>query len=270
MSAHFLLLNAKDNSQCKILSPTHQPLTEVHRFISHPELSWPNISFSSLTVIPHIKYLNMAYLERTISYFVAKMKGRDAKLFKKGPAFSSHPTPTLTLTSPNYDGTNATLDIDNTADGLDHIPTLSWSLPPSIPSSSVKEYLLIVEDADVPIPQPVMHGGFYAIPQPVMHGGFYAIPPEKTTFSQEDLEVKEKGTWTLKGGLKYAKTLTGQVYSGPRPLRGHGPHRYFFTIVALGESVKFLKGQPKKADLGKEIEGKVLGWGEWVGIAERK
>jgi len=209
-----------------------------------------------LTSISHTTYLNMAYLERTISYFVANMKGRDAKLFTKGPAFSSHPTPTLTLTSPNYDGTNATLDIDNTADGLDHIPTISWSLPPSIPSSSVKEYLLIVEDADVPIPQPVMHGAFYA------------IPPEKTTFSQEDLEVKEKGT--LKGGVKYAKTLTGQVYSGPRPLRGHGPHRYFFTIVALGESVKFPKGQPKKADLGKEIEEKVLGWGEWVGVAERK
>jgi phosphatidylethanolamine-binding protein (PEBP) family uncharacterized protein len=118
----------------------------------------------------------MAYLERTISYFVTNMKGRDAKLFKTGPAFDSHPTPTLTLSSPNYDGTNATLNIDNTADGLDHIPALSWSLPSSIPSSSVKEYLLVVEDADVPIPQPVMHGGFYA------------IPPEKTTFSQEDLE----------------------------------------------------------------------------------
>jgi hypothetical protein len=135
MFAHFLLLNAKDNSQWKILSPTHQSLTEVHQFISHPGLSRPNISFSSLTVISQIKYPNMAYLERTISYFVANMKGRDAKLFKKGPAFSSHLTPTLILTSPNYDGTNATLDIDNTADGLDHIPTLSWSLPLSIPSS---------------------------------------------------------------------------------------------------------------------------------------
>lgn len=76
----------------------------------------------------------------------------------------------------------------------------------------------------------------------------------------------------LKGGFRYAKNLRGTVYSGPKPLKGHGEHRYFYFVVALKEGLDVGKmGKvPSKEELGSECEGKVLGWGKWIGIAERK
>lgn len=106
----------------------------------------------------------MDYLERTISYLTKNLKGRDAKLFTKRPAFSSFPTPTLIVTSPDCGPTNSILDINHTQDGSDLLPTLTWSLPPTTTLSSVAEYLIIIEDANIPIPTPAMHAAFYSIP----------------------------------------------------------------------------------------------------------
>jgi len=119
----------------------------------------------------------------------------------------------------------------------------------------------MVEDADGPL-------GF-----PIMHAAYYHIPPEKTSLENEDLErVGEKGN-LLKGGFKYGKNLRGTVYSGPKPLKGHGEHRYFYEVVALsgtvGEEGKGLSCPAKKDEIVKGIEGKVLGWGQWIGVAER-
>ena len=76
----------------------------------------------------------------------------------------------------------------------------------------------------------------------------------------------------LKGGFRYGKNLRGTVYSGPKPLRGHGEHRYFYFVVALKEGLDEGKmGKvPAKEELVAQCEGKVLGWGEWIGVAERK
>jgi phosphatidylethanolamine-binding protein (PEBP) family uncharacterized protein len=164
----------------------------------------------------------MDYLERMISYFTKNQKGRDAKLFTKRPAFTSFPSPTLTVTSPDCGPTKSIVDIDHTQDGADLLPTLTWSLPPTIPSSSVAQYLIVIEDADGPIPTPALHGAFYS------------IPATKTSLTQEDLEKVGKEN-ELKGGFRYAKTITGAAYGGPRPLRGHGPHRYFYQVIALGD-----------------------------------
>lgn len=107
-----------------------------------------------------------------------------------------------------------------------------------------------------------------------MHAGYYHIPSSKTSITQQDIErVDGKGN-ELKGGFKFAKNLRGTVYSGPKPLRGHGEHRYFYEVVALsailGEEGKGLSSPAKKEEILKGLEGKVLGWGEWVGVAERK
>jgi len=100
-----------------------------------------------------------------------------------------------------------------------------------------------------------------------MHAGYYAIPATKTEISQADLEKVGKEN-ELKGGFRYAKNLRGSVYVPPRPLRGHGPHRYFYLVVALKGKLE-ISTFPKD-ELAKEIDGKVLGWGQWVGVAERK
>jgi hypothetical protein len=43
-------------------------------------------------------------------------------------------------------------------------------------------------------------------------------------------------------------------------------------VVALKEKLDTSKMSPiaKNAELAKQIEGKVLGWGEWMGVSERK
>ena len=52
-------------------------------------------------------------------------------------------------------------------------------------------------------------------------------------------------------------------YGGPKPLMGHGPHRYFDQLVALKEPVNAgkLGGKVTKDGLGADIVGKVVGWG---------
>lgn len=53
---------------------------------------------------------------------------------------------------------------------------------------------------------------------------------------------------------------------------GHGPHRYFYQLVALKEAVDVEKlgGKVTKDGLGAAIVGKVAGWGQWIGVYERK
>lgn len=101
-----------------------------------------------------------------------------------------------------------------------------------------------------------------------MHGGYYSIPSSKTSITQQDFEVV-KGN-ELKGGFRYAKNLRGTVYSGPKPLRGHGMHRYFYEVVALSEGLGEMSSPARKEEILRGLEGRVLGWGEWVGVAERK
>jgi phosphatidylethanolamine-binding protein (PEBP) family uncharacterized protein len=204
----------------------------------------------------------MEYLERGISYLTRNVKNHDSKLFTsqiQTPAFTSAPTPTITITSPDCGASNSHLDKDHTQDGLDLFPTLSWSLPPTIPASFVHSYLLMVQDADAPLPMPILHGSYYS------------ILASKTSIAPGDFERAGKGN-ELKGGFRYGKNLRGTVYSGPKPLRGHGEHRYFYFVIALKEGLDEGKmGKvPTKEELVAQCEGKVLGWGEWIGIAERK
>jgi phosphatidylethanolamine-binding protein (PEBP) family uncharacterized protein len=207
----------------------------------------------------------METLERTLSFLFHSQRGHDAKLFPTSPAFASFPKPSLTITSPDCGASGSMLDITYTADGDSRCPSLSWSLPETIPASEVKEYLIMIQDADVPIPTPIMHAAFYHIAPSIT-----AITPDSLVPAPTD-EPQGKGKNMLKGGFKYAKTLRGVPYVPPRPLRGHGPHRYFFYVVALKEGLgEGLSVPAKKDEIARACEGKVLGWGEWIGVAERK
>jgi Raf kinase inhibitor-like YbhB/YbcL family protein len=48
-------------------------------------------------------------------------------------------------------------------------------------------------------------------------------------------------------------------YGGPCPPRGHGPHRYYFRLYALNVENLALKADAKRGDLGRALEGHVLG-----------
>lgn len=77
---------------------------------------------------------------------------------------------------------------------------------------------------------------------------------------------------TLKGGFKYGKNRRGNIYIPCKPLLGHGAHRYFFTLVALREPIDNTKLSEVATieEVAKAIEDKIVGWGEWIGVYERK
>jgi phosphatidylethanolamine-binding protein (PEBP) family uncharacterized protein len=195
-----------------------------------------------------------SYIEYTLSWLFANARGRDAKLFSKGPAFSKYPSPTIPLECHEVGPSGSNLNVEHSADGVGRFPTLNWPTA----SPEIKQYLLINEDPDAPLPNPIIHGIYYD------------IPATTTIISAEDIKAApEQGT--LKGGFKYGKNRKGNIYIPPRPLIGHGPHRYFFTLVALTEPVDpgRLGLLPTVEEMAREIDGKVAGWGEWVGSYER-
>jgi phosphatidylethanolamine-binding protein (PEBP) family uncharacterized protein len=200
------------------------------------------------------------YVELFFSTILSRVRGHEAARFTKGTAFASFPEPSITVTSADSGPSGSNMSLDHTQEGKDLFPELSWAAVPE-----AQEYLLIAQDVDAPLPSPITHG--------IFHG----IPPTKKSVVNADFDpvegtrAKPVGT-LLKGGFRRGANLRGSVYGGPRALKGHGPHRYYFMVVALKEKLDVSKMSPvaKTAELAREIEGKVLGWGEWVGVSERK
>lgn len=71
----------------------------------------------------------------------------------------------------------------------------------------------------------------------------------------------KEGSNVLKGGFRYWKNLKVTVYSGPKPLRGHREHRYFYFLIALkgGLDETKMSRVPTKEELAGQFEGKGLG-----------
>ncbi|KAJ5584613.1 uncharacterized protein N7459_004413 [Penicillium hispanicum] len=197
----------------------------------------------------------LTYIEYGLSRLFANAKGRDAKLFTKCAAFAELPSPTITLQCPEVGPSGSQLQVDLSAEGAGKFPSLKW--PEASPET--QQYLLVSEDPDAPLPSPIIHGIYYG------------IAPFVTEVTADDF-LEASGAYMLKGGFKYGKNRRGNVYIPPRPLIGHGPHRYFFTLVALSQPIdpNKVSALPTIEEVSREIEGKVLGWGEWVGVYERK
>lgn len=98
-----------------------------------------------------------AILEVTAAYFLKNQKGRDAKSFYTTPAFADFKEPTIEIMSLDCGASPATLAVDYTADGSGKFPILEWKEPEGI-APSVKEWLLVAEDPDAPLPTPICHG----------------------------------------------------------------------------------------------------------------
>ncbi|CAI0655881.1 unnamed protein product, partial [Colletotrichum noveboracense] len=116
----------------------------------------------------------------------------------------------------------------------------------------VKEWLIVSEDPDAPLPTPICHG---------VYGG---IPSERREVTAKDFEIEDESKSLLKGGFHWGKGRREGVYVAPRPLMNHGPHRYFFEVVALSEPLdkSMLEARATKEQVAEAINGKVLGWEE--------
>jgi Raf kinase inhibitor-like YbhB/YbcL family protein len=125
-------------------------------------------------------------------------------------------------------------------------PPLRWS---GVPAGTA-ELAIIMEDPDAPLPRPFVH--MIA----------YRISPDKSSVSEGALAYEAIGVAFGRG------TAGAQGYMGPRPVTGHGQHRYIFQILALSRRTAFSLA-PKLKGFLDGISGTVIGRGMLVGTYER-
>jgi len=123
-------------------------------------------------------------------------------------------------------------------------PQLSWTgVPPG-----TRQLVLIIDDVDVPLPRPIVHNAA-------------AIEP---TITHVDTGALQPGT----AGIRLIRAdLRQHAYAGPRPIPGHGPHRYRFQLFALDAPIAQAVTTVKA--LRKQMAGHVLARGVLTGTYER-
>jgi phosphatidylethanolamine-binding protein (PEBP) family uncharacterized protein len=104
------------------------------------------------------------------------------------------------------------------ADGSGESPPLAWHGVPAVASDLV----LIVEDADSPTPQPLVHAIAHGLHQP---GTTEGALPEAALSAVGDAEP------SVPMGQN---SLLQERWLPPDPPPGHGLHRYVFQLFALG------------------------------------
>ena len=151
---------------------------------------------------------------------------------------------TITVRSASFED-GGTLDPRHRGSGAgaNTSPALHWTGAPP----AAAQLVLIIEDIDVPLPRPLVHTAA-------------VLPPTVTQLPEGGLDSLE--------GVRFVRAAFGRTgYHGPRPLRGHGPHRYRFELFALDraipEEVADVPGLCAAAD------GHVMARGILTGVDER-
>lgn len=136
-----------------------------------------------------------------------------------------------------------------TADGAGVSPPLQWS---GVPASAAS-LLLIVEDADAPTPQPLVHAIVVELP-----AGDGALAEAALESADHD------GTGLKTGRNSYLQTQ----WLPPDPPPGHGVHRYAFQVFALAVGAEFGDAPGREAVL-EAIRDHGLASGCLIGTYER-
>jgi Raf kinase inhibitor-like YbhB/YbcL family protein len=151
----------------------------------------------------------------------------------------------MQLTSPAFPAGGA-IPARHTGEGEDVSPPLAWS---DIPEGT-RSLAIICHDPDAPL---VAANGTYGF----VHWVLYDIPPAATSLPAD---VREHTA----GRNDFGKT----GYNGPLPPRGHGPHHYYFWLLALKDRPQLAPGLGLW-DLLRRVESLVLGMNRLVGSYER-
>ena len=136
-----------------------------------------------------------------------------------------------------------------TADGEGVSPPLQWTGVPEAAAS----VLLIVEDADAPTPQPLVHAIVVGLPGD--DGGL-----QETALPSRDHE----GAGLQVGRNSYLQA----AWLPPDPPPGHGVHRYVFQVFALEAGATF-EGQPGRDTVLEAVREHGLASGCLIGTYER-
>ena len=136
-----------------------------------------------------------------------------------------------------------------TADGEGSSPPLLWQDPPA----GTDRLVLLVEDADAPAPQPLVHAVVWGLPAAAGSLAEGAI-------SQGDAT----------SGVRIGHNSFGRRgWLPPDPPTGHGQHRYVFQLFAIGPGADDPGEDPGRGAVLDAIAGHVLGVGVLVGIYSR-
>ncbi len=133
----------------------------------------------------------------------------------------------------------------HTCEGEDLSPALKWTNVPE----GTEAFAIICHDPDAPLIKPGTYG--------YVHWVLYNIPGSAS-------ELPE-------GVSEFANGITDfgdQKYGGPAPPPGHGTHRYFFTLFALGRELSVEPGLTMW-ELLENIEPDVLGMNRLMGTYSR-
>lgn len=168
------------------------------------------------------------------------------KLSYFSPALADVPE-LIRVSSPSFED-NGTLPRRCTSDGAGLSPALHWNGVP-IETAALA---LLVEDADSPTPQPLVHTIVYGL-------AAYDAGVEEGAFEEDTADEQ----WILG-----RNSLLTPGWLPPDPPPGHGPHRYAFQIYALKETL-MLTRHPGRGELLDEMQGHVNAKGCLLGIYQR-
>jgi Raf kinase inhibitor-like YbhB/YbcL family protein len=177
-----------------------------------------------------------------IGVLLKKVRAGDRHLIMRDRRFRDAPC-SIHLTSPDF-GAWAMMPRRFTQEGENLSPPLCWENLPD----GVAELALVVQDPDVPLPEPVTH---------------------LIAFGIDPTACIAEGELNAGGPLALGKGGFGRTgYVGPRPIRSHGRHRYVFQLFALDAPLG-LEGAPDLKALAIAMEGHVVARGELTGWYER-
>lgn len=152
---------------------------------------------------------------------------------------------TVQLTSPAFaDGAAMPQRFAGTGVGENLSPPLAIAgVPPDADA-----LVLILQDPDAPVPRPVVHLIAW-------------LAPATTALAE--------GALNAGAPIHFGRGSLGHSgYAGPRPVPGHGPHRYIFQLFA----VRGVPPLPSRAGLKavlRAINGHVIARGRCTGTYER-
>ncbi len=131
-------------------------------------------------------------------------------------------------------------------------PPLAWSDVPA----GTRELVLIAEDVDVPLPQPLVH----AI--------VYGLAPERGGLEAGEIPALKAGA-SARPDLHLGKAAGfAPGYLPVTPIPGHGPHRYVYQLFALDQALPPFAKPPSKERMLAAMAGHVLARGGLIGLAE--
>jgi len=156
----------------------------------------------------------------------------------------------LNLTSPAFaDG--ARLPERFTGDGAGVSPPLTWGVPPG----GTALLALLVEDADAPTPQPLVHAVVWGLAPDAGRLAEGAIVADGA--GAEDGRDVGRNSFRREGWLP------------PDPPTGHGAHRYVFQLFALDGNAPDPGQSPGRTALIEAMAGHVVAAGVLTGIYSR-